>query len=503
MRPVRKHLFLYLLAAILICSLSLFFIFTNVNASSSEQELQSITSDQVLHDLKDTGPIVGNGVCLECHGQPGLTMTLPNGDILDLYVNPDSYVTSIHGQDGYACVQCHTNMGDYPHPAFTANDSRAVTLQLTDVCIRCHSGEYNLTMDSVHAAAQASGIREAAVCTDCHGSHDVHQWTDSVTHDLLPDARLSIPTTCSKCHNAIYQKYRTSVHGAALTEETNTDVPTCINCHGVHNIGNPTTAAFRLKSPELCANCHTNPAIMDKYGISTNVLNTYVSDFHGTTVTLFEKQSPDAPTNKPVCYDCHGIHDISRVDDPQTGIEMQQNLLVRCKVCHPDATSNFPSAWMSHYIPSPEHYSLVYYVNLFYKFFIPLVLGSMVALVGLDVGHSIFVKSRRGKPYRKPQPVETQPLAPIDATTMPPQPEQEVDLKTESSERSEHDESSERSEHDEPSEPSEHDEPSEENELTGQSEQSERIEQNESSEPSENDEQNEQGAQNRKEPNHE
>ena len=36
------------------------------------------------------------------------------------------------------------------------------------------------------------------------------------------------------------------------------------------------------------------PAIMDKYGISTQVLNTYVADFHGTTVTLFEKQSPDA-----------------------------------------------------------------------------------------------------------------------------------------------------------------------------------------------------------------
>jgi hypothetical protein len=135
---------------------------------------------------------------------------------------------------------------------------------------------------------------------------------------------------------------------------------------------------------------------MTKYGISTNVLNTYVADFHGTTVTLFEKQSPDAPTNKPVCYDCHGVHDISRVTDPKSGIDMQQNLLVRCKECHPDATNNFPSAWMSHYIPSPEHYSLVYYVNLFYKFFIPLVLGGMGALVALDVGHTIYVKTRRG-----------------------------------------------------------------------------------------------------------
>jgi nitrate/TMAO reductase-like tetraheme cytochrome c subunit len=420
MRHVRKQHFIYLISAIFVCSLSLFIIFTNVIASPAQQQVLSATPGLVLPDLKDTGPIVGNSVCLGCHGQSGLTMTLQNGDSLDLYVNPDSYATSIHGQDGYACVQCHTNLGNYPHPAFTATDLRDVTLQLTNVCVRCHSGEYNLTMDSVHAAAQASGIREAAVCTDCHGSHVVHRWTNPETHTLLTDARLSIPATCSKCHNAIYQKYLTSVHGAALTEQSNTDVPTCIDCHGVHNIGNPTTAAFRLKSPELCASCHTKPAIMDKYGISTDVLNTYVSDFHGTTVTLFEKQSPDAPTNKPVCYDCHGIHDISRVDNPQTGIEMQQNLLVRCKVCHPDATSNFPSAWMSHYIPSPEHYSLVYYVNLFYKFFIPLVLGGMVALVGLDVGHSVFVRTRRNKPHPEKPPVETQTPSHTEHPARPP-----------------------------------------------------------------------------------
>jgi predicted CXXCH cytochrome family protein len=408
--------------------LSIIYIVPNVKAAPAKKEGSGLAQEQVLYDLTGTGPIVGNDVCLGCHGQPGLTTTLVNGDVLDLYVNPDVYGASIHGKDGYACVQCHTNLGNYPHPPFTAIDLRDATLRLTNVCDRCHSGEYNLTMDSVHAAKLAIGIREAAVCADCHGSHNVRQWTDPETHQLLPDARLSIPATCSKCHNAIYQKYLTSVHGAALTEESNIDVPTCIDCHGVHNIGNPTIAAFRLKSPELCAGCHTNPAIMDKYGISTDVLNTYVSDFHGTTVTLFEKQSPDSATNKPVCYDCHGIHDISRVDDPKSGIEMQQNLLVRCKVCHPDATNNFPSAWMSHYIPSPEHYSLVYYVNLFYKFFIPMVLGGMVALVGLDVGHSIYVKTRRNKPRPESQPAEAQvsnlPEQPAEA--QPPSPPEQA-----------------------------------------------------------------------------
>ncbi len=408
MKSVGRHRFISLICAILVCSVSAINIVTNVIAAPLARPIHTTTLAQALPTSSATTPTVSNTTCLECHGKPGLTMTLQNGDILDLYVDPATYASSIHGKDGYACVQCHTNLGEYPHPEFTATDLRDVTLKLTGVCDRCHSGEYNLTMDSVHAAAQAAGKRQAAVCADCHGSHNVQQWTDPKTHALLPQARLNIPVTCAKCHNAIYQKYQTSVHGAALTQQGNTDVPTCIDCHGVHNIGNPTTAAFRLKSPQLCASCHTNPQLMSKYGISTEVINTYVADFHGTTVTLFEKQSPDAQTNKPVCYDCHGVHDISRVDDPKTGIEMQQNLLARCQVCHPDATSNFPTAWMSHYIPSPNHFAAVYYVNLFYKIFIPLVLGFMVVLVGMDVGHAVYINVRRSKKPTQP-PVEAVP----------------------------------------------------------------------------------------------
>jgi hypothetical protein len=235
----------------------------------------------------------------------------------------------------------------------------------------------------------AAGNLNAAVCTDCHSAHTVRRLNDPNTHELSADARLWIPQTCAKCHNAIYQNYLTSVHGSALVDENNLDVPTCIDCHGVHNIENPTTAAYRLKSPKMCARCHTDSKIMNKYGISTNVLNTYVADFHGATVVLFEQQSPDAETNKPVCYDCHGVHDIRRADDPEKGLQVRENLLARCQVCHPNATANFPTAWLSHYIPSPEKYPLVYYVNLFYKIFIPGVLGGMAILVLLDINKKL------------------------------------------------------------------------------------------------------------------
>ena len=129
---------------------------------------------------------------------------------------------------------------------------------------------------------------------------------------------------------------------------------------------------------------------MSQYGISTNVLNTYVADFHGTTVTLFEKISPEQPTNKPVCFDCHGIHSIKKVDDPVYGLEMKDNLLIACQRCHPNATANFPDAWMSHYIPSPDKYPIVYYVNLFYKFFIPAVLGGMGIFVISDMARRLI-----------------------------------------------------------------------------------------------------------------
>jgi hypothetical protein len=266
----------------------------------------------------------------------------------------------------------------------------------------------------------AGGNRQAAICTDCHTAHTVRRLTDPTTNQLLPNARIWIPETCSKCHSAIYDEYRASVHGNALTQENNLDVPTCIDCHGVHNIEDPTTAGFRLKSPSLCAKCHTNPEIMDKYGISTQVLNTYVADFHGTTVTLFTKLSPDAETNKPVCFDCHGVHDIQRVDDPEKGLQVRENLLKRCQVCHPSATANFSAAWLSHYIPSQDKAPLVFFVNQFYQIFIPGVLGSMAVLVLLDISSMVRARLRKRKvkprPRRVPDatPAGGVPAVPVD-----------------------------------------------------------------------------------------
>ena len=324
-------------------------------------------------------PVVANETCLACHAQPDQYYALPSGEQLYLTIDDAGFNHSVHGKDGYACVQCHTNLTGYPHPPITAQTRREFNLAYYPSCARCHRGMYDLTLDSVHEKALEAGNLDAAVCTDCHGNHYVQP----------PDEpRSNTAQMCERCHSVIYNDYKQSVHGAALIDEGNPDVPTCIDCHGVHNVQGPSTGPFHLYSPLICAECHADDDLMEKYGISTKVFSTYVSDFHGKTV-IFDQLAPGQETNKPVCVDCHGVHNILPPNDPHSSV-MKDNLLTTCQRCHPDATQNFPTSWLGHYVPDRDKYPLVYFVDLFYKIFIPTVLGGMALLVVGDAGRRII-----------------------------------------------------------------------------------------------------------------
>lgn len=330
---------------------------------------------------------VDNKTCLACHGKPDQQITLPSGEILYLTIDEDEYNNSVHGKGGYACVQCHTDIREYPHPPSSAATRREVTLQNYQSCAHCHQEKYDATLDSVHQKALAGGNQNAAVCTDCHGAHN----TQPPNEPLSRSAQM-----CELCHSQIYNQYKDSVHGAALIGEGNPDVPSCIDCHGVHNVQGPSTVqSFHLYSPDICAECHVDDELMTEYGISTHVFETYVSDFHGTSVVLFEPKAPGQETNKPVCVDCHGIHNILPPNDPNSSV-MKDNLLGTCQRCHPDASSNFSGAWLGHYEPNPNKYPIVFFVDLFYKIFIPTILGGMAIFVITDAARRLI---KRGKEH--------------------------------------------------------------------------------------------------------
>lgn len=321
---------------------------------------------------------VNTDFCMGCHGPPDRTMTFPNGDQVSISIDGEGFHASVHGVgnswQALACNDCHENY-NYPHPPQEAGSAREYTIEKSnDLCGRCHQTQHEGHLEGVHAQAMAEGNLDSATCVDCHGAHYVP----------VPDEpRSRIVLTCRECHSAIFDEFAESVHGQAVLNEESPDAPTCIECHGVHNVNDPTTALFRNRSPELCATCHANAEMMERHDISTDVFETYVDDFHGTTVTIFQSNDPNTPTNKAVCYDCHGVHDIRPPDDPDSGIK--ENLLVTCQQCHPDATTNFSNSWTGHHRPSLQDNPLMFLINIFYAMVIPGTVAFLTFLVGTDI----------------------------------------------------------------------------------------------------------------------
>lgn len=312
--------------------------------------------------------------CLDCHDNPGLGIDFASGERLPLYVDGQVFQESVHG-GRLSCDACHPSQTTYPHPPLRVENHRDYVLGYYQVCGRCHFDNYAKTLDSVHYDVLAEGRKEAPTCADCHGSHDV----------TPPDEpRSRIAERCSTCHESVYEEYSESVHGGALLGEDNPDVPVCTDCHGVHEIENPEQPAFRLGSVDICAQCHSDEERMSKYGISTNVLKTYLDDFHGKTFTFYERESSQVWLETPVCTDCHGVHDIVQVESPDSPV-LKANLLSTCQRCHPDAGPNFPSAWLSHYEPTLSRAPLVFAVRWFYRLLIPFIIGGLMLHITLDV----------------------------------------------------------------------------------------------------------------------
>jgi len=312
--------------------------------------------------------------CLGCHGaDPGMTMDLPGGDKVGIYVDVAVFGKSVHGEM-LRCNDCHTDKKDYPHESKPFASKRDLAVAYYEGCKSCHFANYTKTLDGVHYAVMAKGNRKAAVCTDCHGSHDIQR---------AAEPRTGISKGCARCHEPVFAVYTASVHGRGA-EANNPDVPVCTDCHRAHDIVDPRNGALAARTPEVCGRCHTNSKMMAKYGLSTRVVDTYLRDFHGMSATLESKGKVNRKSFAAVCTDCHGVHDIQKSSDPASHT-IQANLVQTCRKCHADATANFPKSWLSHYEPTPQKASLVWAVQLFYKLIIPFMVGGLVLQIALHL----------------------------------------------------------------------------------------------------------------------
>jgi predicted CXXCH cytochrome family protein len=313
--------------------------------------------------------------CMKCHGY-SVKMSFRNGETLSGTINLSSLEASVHNKA--SCSDCHYGFSSEEHPQRNFASRRDYTLAASENCRRCHFDKYTRTMESIHYTLLSQGNLNAPVCVDCHGSH-------GISH--ISRERALIARRCQRCHAGIYEIYAKSVHGSALFNEHNQDVPVCADCHTAHTIKDPHTLDYRERVPEMCSNCHANEAVVGKYGLSVSVVDSYLSDFHGVTLKFYRLQK-DA-LNKParpmaVCTDCHGIHNINSTVGPNATV-VKANLVKRCQKCHANASTNFPDSWISHYKPSPSRAPLVFFIMMAYKIFIPVLIAGLVLQILLHI----------------------------------------------------------------------------------------------------------------------
>ncbi len=187
------------------------------------------------------------------------------------------YGKGIHREKGIACTDCHGgNPADMTMGAmskgrgFTGKIARA---DIPRLCARCHSDvsmmlqygnyvdQFAIYKESVHGKLlYGKGDTRVAVCTDCHGVHEIRRANDP----LSTVYKLNVPMTCAKCHSdkelmASYgiptdqfEKYKESVHGVLRLEKRDLRSPGCPECHGVHGAHPPgVTEVFNI-----CGQCH-------------------------------------------------------------------------------------------------------------------------------------------------------------------------------------------------------------------------------------------------------
>jgi len=269
--------------------------------------------------------------CDQCHADEG-----------------QGYAHSIHAQVTSAgkipasCQDCH---GDV-HQIVSGDDPKSPVnhSNIPATCGRCHGQKFLMESNgetaqpflsyqsSVHGRAVANGSQKAAVCTDCHGVHEILPASDPKS----PISKVAVASTCGKCHTDVANTFTASIHGQALARG-NMLAPTCTDCHGIHSIKRHTDpnspVAGQNVSRDICARCHQGVRLSQEFGVPGNRVTSYFDSYHG----LAAEGGSVVAAN---CSSCHGVHNILPSSDPRSTIN-RANLDATCGQCHKGVTQKF------------------------------------------------------------------------------------------------------------------------------------------------------------------
>lgn len=333
--------------------------------------------------------IHGGNLCLSCHedaAQPPHAANLkPVACGTCHRLETEVYLQSDHGKAlsrgvsaAATCTSCH----GHTHSLLSSRDPRSPVhrTHIAETCATCHADKkrmagFRLTQQepfdtyshSVHGEAFRAGRVNAATCSDCHGTHDLH----GAANPLSKVYRGNVAGTCGRCHENVKSIFDRSIHGRAGRDGIR-EAPVCTDCHGEHTIRtvrDPASQVYRGAVTKTCSGCHESERIIAKFGLPADRLKTFMDSYHGLASRWGDLHAAN-------CASCHGWHDILPSADTQSSIH-ERNLPKTCGKCHPGARST-PARGRIHGGERTDEFPLVRLARLFYLLVIPLTIGGML-----------------------------------------------------------------------------------------------------------------------------
>jgi len=123
-------------------------------------------------------------------------------------------------------------------------------------CVDCHTSDQMREdyRDIPEQWRKSWHYRNDVSCHDCHGGNkDDETMPDFHLRDCAgaPEP-VNVPKLCGRCHVGILENYLMSGH--AKTLKATGEAPSCVTCHGSHNIQK---ASISIISEQLCSRCHS------------------------------------------------------------------------------------------------------------------------------------------------------------------------------------------------------------------------------------------------------
>ncbi|MBI4951210.1 MAG: hypothetical protein HY908_04195 [Myxococcales bacterium] len=241
----------------------------------------------------------------------------------------DAWRASVHGKDGIGCFGCHG--GDPADPTVRAHlaenfKPHPTRQEIPVVCGGCHQDaryirrfnaslpvdQLTLWQISGHGVGIARADSSAAVCTDCHGIHDILGGSEpnSPVNDRM------VPQTCGKCHSDAAAMsgtklptdqasgWKRSAHAKALAAGV-PGAPACNGCHGGHGELAQTAGSIG----RVCRPCHKAEA---------------------QEVERSPHKTAFARLGFSDCVPCHGAHDVAAASGALLVSVSQGGACARC-----------------------------------------------------------------------------------------------------------------------------------------------------------------------------